>query len=188
MEAALASMIGLRIRSRVNDRGVVLQSETQYPQAVEPAAEDALDSGLEAMHSLFQPLPAQRVGIDAVWRIDQDIESNLGFKARRATRTTLQEIADGEIRLRSTMRQAASPQRVEVGSDAGYRMKLDAHELSAKVTALVRLRRLAPELHATTTSHTRFTARQDQQVETAIINLGYDLLVQPSEPDRVVAH
>jgi hypothetical protein len=99
----------------------------------------------------------------------------------------LQEITDGQIRLRSTIGQVASRQRVEVGSDADYRMTLDAHELSSKATALVRLRRLAPEIRATTTSHTKFTARQDQQVETAIIDLGYDLLVQPSEPEQGVA-
>lgn len=182
MEAALASMMGLRIRTRVNDRGVILQSETHYPQVREPAAQDALDIGLDAMTAFIQPLPEQRVGLDAVWRIAQDVESDLGFEATRSTRTKLREMADGEIRLLSKVRQMAPRQPVEVGADAGFRVTLDAHDLTSETTALVELRRLTPEVHATTTSRTRFTAKQGQQVETAIIDLAYDLRLQPAEP------
>ena len=181
IEAVLASIIGLRVRARVNDRGVLLLSETHYPPGMEPAADDTLDPGLDAMAALIQPLPEQRVGIDAVWRVRQTVEADLGYEVTQFTRTKLNDAVDDEIRLRTAVRQEAPSQRIEVGSDAGYRLTLDAHELSTRGTALVGLRRLAPELDSITASHTKVTARQGQQIETAIVDLEIDLSIEPLE-------
>ena len=61
-------MIGLRVRARVNDRGSCCSWRTaHYPPGMEPVADDKLYPGLDAMAALIQPLPEQRVGIDAVW-------------------------------------------------------------------------------------------------------------------------
>jgi hypothetical protein len=90
-------------------------------------------------------------------------------------------MADDEIRLRTSVRQEAPSQRIEVGEDASYRTTLDAHELSTRGTALVGLGRLAPGLDSTTTSHTKVTARQGQQIETAIVDLEIDLSIEPLE-------
>ena len=108
----------------------------------------------------------------------QKVEADLGYEVTQSTRTTLNDVVDDEIRLRTAVRQEAPSQRIEVGSDAGYRTTLDAHELSTRGTALVGLRRLAPELDLITASHTKVTARQGQQIETAIVDLEIDLSIR----------
>ena len=143
LNAALAESVGLTTNSVVDDRGVLVQSSAD-------GTDLALDEALSSLSEVSNPLPAEAVGVGAVWETTQTL-AVLGFDVEQVTRTTITNI-DGDV-ITLTIE---GTQNVPVGSSVtsnGDVITVHAWDVDIEGTTVLDLGEAIP-VEATTTTQT----------------------------------
>ena len=185
-EASLASLVGATWRLRVDARGILSESETIPPPGMDPAQAQSLERNTRTMEGALLALPRERVGVGAIWRIDESFVGDMGFAVKQVRRVKLLGIDGDTVRIGFTVRQFTSNRRLQVpDAPEGFRMRIDEHIARGRGSGVIDLGAVAYETAQNLTSKTEMTARMGKQVETLIMRISIDTATTPVALDQV---
>lgn len=110
----ITRLAGIKGWSLITPRGEVKKSDFELPEAAAPQLKQLLKGLEDSMRQLTPPLPEEKVGIGAKWRVIWQVTSN-GVPIRQQAQYTLTELKGDKIGLASTLTQHATPQMMRIG-------------------------------------------------------------------------
>ncbi len=185
-EASLAPLVGATWRLRVDARGNLDESETIPPPSMDPAQAESLERNTRTMEGALLALPRERVGVGAIWRIDESFASDMGFTVKQVRRVKLLGIDGDVVHVGVTVRQLASNQRLQIpDAPEGFEMRIDDHVAKGRGSGVIDLGAVAHQTAQDLRSTTEMTARMGKQVETLIMRITIDTSTTPVPLDQV---
>lgn len=163
LKEAIGVITGLQGSHRFNSRGFVADVELDVPPSAPDALHQTLDGLKRSLRQIVAPLPKQKVGRGAQWRVDTEFEHN-GIRVKQSSTFTVRALDVPGLDIEVSTQQTAPPQTVYVpGAPPEQLPKLDSLELGAHGRAHWNLVKLAPtNAHTSTTLNMAMTTPDAQ--------------------------
>jgi len=124
MRNSLKSMIGLKIRSEMSNRGLVKKMEIDVPSDVNSVVKSEMESMRQALEQFVVQLPEEAVGIGGKWKIQTALRtSNLDLTQESII--TLEKLDGDQLSLQVAIIQTAPPRDIHtpgMPSDTSVRL------------------------------------------------------------------
>ncbi len=148
MKGAMSGIVGLRGWAVVDSRGLTRDADFTVPAGASPTVMRQIDQMRNQLNQMSAPFPEVAVGVGAVWRVTQTIDTSFSL-TQTATYELTEYTGDG-ARMSVTLKQSALPQRMNLPAlppGATANLKFFESQGSGEVDFMVD--RLVPESEMT---------------------------------------
>jgi hypothetical protein len=113
MQKSLKSMVGTKIDLVVGSDGQMKRKNLSLPKNIDPTIKQSLAQFDRSIEQISTPLPAEKIGLGAKWRVNNSIQVS-GIKFDRSSTYEVVEINDTGMTVKATISQSAPPQDLPI--------------------------------------------------------------------------
>jgi hypothetical protein len=117
MKKSLKSMVGIKIDLVVGSNGQMKSKNLSLPRNIDPTIKQSLAQLDRSMEQIATPLPVEKIGLGAKWRVNNSIQLS-GIKFDRSVTYEVVELNDIGMTVKATIAQSAPPQDLPVPATA----------------------------------------------------------------------
>lgn len=151
VDEMLGGMVGLVTITVMDERGVVIDSRTEFPDGLDPALQQNLGGINQSIMNSSIHLPGVDAGVGARWKVTLPVESQ-GMKMTQVAEYEVISIDGDIIEIRTSVRQSAERQRIDSDTTPGIELELVSMDSEASGITILDLRRPVPLRAEATTS------------------------------------
>lgn len=128
MQKSLKSMVGTKIDLVMGSNGQLKSKNLKLPKNLDPTIKQSLSQLDRSMEQLSTPLPSEKIGLGAKWRVQNSLQVS-GIKFDRSATYEVVALDDTGMTVKTTISQSAPPQALP--------MPEAAKDAKGQITALV---------------------------------------------------
>ena len=161
LRTTLKPLIGATGSGLVTNRGFTKRGEMKIPDDLAAPLKQSLDGMKDAMNRLSSPVPGEKIGMGAKWRVVQDINAN-GIQLKQTSIHELTRLDEKGFAMKVTLTQLAEPQEIKNPAlPAGTKLSLVSLDTSGQGASTIAMDSIFP-----TESEITIESRTNMQVET----------------------
>ncbi len=144
MEGVLKSMIGITIKSVVDNRGIPKENSIDMPDSVNPMVRQQMEETSKSLDQMISPFPEEAIGLGGKWKLVSPMEAG-GMKLVQTAVFTIVELDSESVSVTVEISQQADPQDINLPNAPGTTARLKSYKCTGKGKSKLSLTSILPD-------------------------------------------